>query len=108
MEQIIIKHPDGTTTPLFSRGKVSTVTKAEQKIALLGDDIVELTVTSAYPIEFALGDTIEAYGNTYTLNVLPNVKKTGTKKFTYDLTFEGVQYELIDAQFLLPEDQANG
>ena len=108
MEQIIIKHPDGTKTPLFSRVKVSTITKAEQKVALLGDDIVELTVTSAYPIEFALGDTIEAFGKTYTLNVLPNVKKTGTKKFTYDLTFEGVQYELIDAQFLLPEDRATG
>ena len=108
MEQIIIKHPDGTTTPLFSRGKVSSVTKAEQKVALLGDDIVELTVTSAYPIEFVLGDTIEVFGKTYTLNVLPNAKKTGAKRFAYDLTFEGVQYELINAQFLLPEDQATG
>jgi hypothetical protein len=55
-----------------------------------------------------LGDTIEAYGKTYTLNVLPDIKKTGTKKFTYDLTFEGPQYELIDVQFLLPEDRTTG
>ena len=108
MEQIIVKHPDGSTTPLLSRRGVSTLSKAEQKVALLGDDIVEISISSATPIEFALGDTIEVYGKTYTLNVLPDIKKTGTKKFTYDLTFEGLQYELIDAQFLLPEDTTTG
>ena len=108
MEQIIVRHPDGTTTPLLSRRGVSTLTKAEQKLALLGDDIVEVSISSATPIEFALGDTIEAYGKTYTLNVLPDIKKTGTKRFTYDLTFEGPQYELIDAHFLLPEETTTG
>ena len=51
-----------------------------------------------------MGDQIDVYGKTYTLNQLPGIKKTGNRNFEYTLTFEGVQYELIDAQFLLPDD----
>ena len=51
-----------------------------------------------------MGDQIDVYGKTYTLNQLPGIKKTGNRNFEYTLTFEGVQYELIDVQFLLPDD----
>lgn len=51
-----------------------------------------------------MGDQIDVYGKTYTLNQLPGIKKTGNRSFEYTLTFEGVQYELIDVQFLLPDD----
>lgn len=63
-----------------------------------------ITVKSATPLTFHLGDQIDVYGKTYTLNQLPGIKKTGNRNFEYTLTFEGVQYELIDAQFLLPDD----
>jgi phage-related protein len=99
---IIITHPDGSTTLLNSGPRTSGITKAEQSVGLLAEDTVTITVKSATPLEFVLGDTIEVYGKTYTINQLPTVKKTGTRKFEYTLTFEGVQYELIDAQFLLP------
>ena len=36
MEQIIVRHPDGTTALLTSRARKSGVTKAEQSITLLG------------------------------------------------------------------------
>ena len=104
MENIIIIHPDGTTIPLFSRSNVSTATKAEQKASLMNEDIVSLSVQSARPIHFILGDTIEAFGKTYTLNQLPTIKKTGTRKFAYELTFEGPQYDFLDVHFLLPND----
>jgi hypothetical protein len=104
MEQIIIKHPDGSQLPLFSKERISAVTKAEQNVSLLADDIVSITVQSATPLQFILGDTVEVYGKTYTLNQLPAIKKTGERRFNYDLTFEGAQYELLDAQFLLPDD----
>jgi hypothetical protein len=104
MEQIIIKHPDGSQTPLVSKGNVSIITKAEQTVSLLADDVVNISVNSATPLQFVLGDTIEVYGKTYTLNQLPTVKKTGERRFNYELIFEGVQYELLDAQFLLPDD----
>lgn len=104
MEQIVVKHPDGTTALLISRAHKSGVTKAEQSITLLGADTVAITVKSATPLTFYLGDRIDVYGKTYTLNQLPGIKKTGNRNFEYTLTFEGVQYELIDAQFLLPDD----
>ena len=104
MEQIIVRHPDGTTALLTSRARKSGVTKAEQSITLLGADTVAITVKSATPLTFHLGYQIDVYGKTYTLNQLPGIKKTGNRNFEYTLTFEGVQYELIDAQFLLPDD----
>lgn len=104
MEQIVVKHPDGTTALLISRAHKSGVTKAEQNITLLGADTVAITVKSAVPLTFYLGDRIDVYGKTYTLNQLPGIKKTGNRNFEYTLTFEGVQYELIDVQFLLPDD----
>lgn len=104
MEQIVVKHPDCTTALLISRAHKSGVTKAEQSITLLGADTVAITVKSATPLTFYLGDRIDVYGKTYTLNQLPGIKKTGNRNFEYTLTFEGVQYELIDAQFLLPDD----
>lgn len=104
MTNIEIRHPDGTTALLTSRAHKSGVTKAEQSITLLGADTVAITVKSATPLTFYLGDQIDVYGKTYTLNQLPGIKKTGNRNFEYTLTFEGVQYELIDAQFLLPDD----
>ena len=89
---------------MTSRARKSGVTKAEQSITLLGADTVAITVKSATPLTFHLGDQIDVCGKTYTLNQLPGIKKTGNRNFEYTLTFEGVQYELIDVQFLLPDD----
>lgn len=104
MEQIIVKHIDGSSTLLISRGRASSVTKAEQRVALLGDDLVNITLESATPIMFAVGDKLVAFGRTYKLNLLPTIKKTGQRKFAYELTFEGPQYDLLDVTFLLPDD----
>ena len=104
MEQIVVIHPDGTTLPLITRGKASGVTKAEQKVALLGEDIVTLSVKSTARLDFYIGDRIDVFGKVYTLNQPAVLKKTGTRRLEYTLTFEGVQYELIDAQWLLPDD----
>lgn len=104
MEQIVVKHRDNTPLLLNSRANISGITKAEQKVGLLSDDLTEITVESATPLNFELGDTIDVFGKTYTLNFLPTIKKTGKRKFSYDLTFEGPQYELLDVQFLLPDN----
>jgi len=104
MEQIIITHPDGTTLLLNSGARVSGINKAEQNVSLLSEDTVALTITSVKPLNFLIGDKVEVFGRTYKLNLLPTIKKTGARKFTYDLTLEGPQYDLIDVQFLLPAD----
>lgn len=104
MEQIIIKHADGSETPLFSRQRVSGISKATQKTALLSDDVVTLTVSSAVPLPLTIGDRIEVYGRTYKANQLPEPGKNGQRRYEYDVRFEGMQYDLIDAQYKLPEE----
>lgn len=104
MEQIIIHHADGSETPLFSRKNVSGISKATQKTALLSDDAVTIGVSSAVPLPVGIGDRIEVYGRTYKANQLPQPTKNGQRRFEYDITFEGLQYDLIDAQYKLPPD----
>ena len=89
--------------PLFSRERPSTVTKAVQKMSLLSDDTVSITVVSAQPIDFDFGDLISVFGKPYKLNQLPEPTKEGERSYTYSITLEGIQYDLIDAMYLLPE-----
>ena len=103
MEQIVIRKANGNTLPLFSRERPSAVSKATQKVALLADDLVNITVVSAAPIDFDFGDTITVFGKPYRLNQLPQPTKEGERKFTYELTLEGLQYDLIDVIYHLPE-----
>lgn len=104
MEQIIIYHTDGNETPLFSRKNVSGISKATQKTALLSDDVVTITVSSAVPLPAGIGDYIKVHGRTYKANQLPEPAKNGLRRFEYDITFEGLQYDLIDAQYKLPPE----
>lgn len=101
MEQIVITNPDTTNIELISRAGVRAVTKAEQNCQLLSEDIVSITVESAYPINFKIGGRVDVYGKTYTLNQAPEPTKAAGR-YVYELKFEGVQYELLDATFLLP------
>lgn len=104
MEQIIIKKPDGTEIPLFSRKNVSSVSKANQKTALLSDDVVSITVSSALPLDLDIGCVLILYGKPYKLNQLPEPAKEGERRYTYELRFEGLQYDLIDVHYHLPKD----
>lgn len=104
MEQIIINHADVSKTPLFSRKNISAVSKATQKIALLSEDVVSITITTATPLDLMIGDTTLIYGKKYKLNQLPQITKNGERNYTYELTLEGAQYDLIDVQYHLPED----
>ena len=104
MTQIIINHADGSKTPLFSRKNISAISKATQKIALLSEDVVSITITTATPLDLMIGDTTLIYGKKYKLNQLPQITKNGERNYTYELTLEGAQYDLIDVQYHLPED----
>lgn len=100
MGQIIVTKPDSSTWGLNSTGSTTTVVKAEQRKSLLSEDIISMTVESAVPLLFDLGDKIKLYGNTYILNALPRLTKAGNRKFTYDITWESRQYDLLKAIFM--------
>lgn len=103
MEQIVITHPNGERLHLFSKQRPSTISKATQKVALLSDDLLSITLSSAEPLNIGLGDVINVYGRGYRINQLPSITKAGERRYDYELTLEGAQYDLLDVTFQLPE-----
>ncbi|OZI09579.1 hypothetical protein BWI93_03075 [Siphonobacter sp. BAB-5385] len=95
MESVVIIKANGTELPLMQQEPVITVTKAQQYRELLGEDRVIVSVESTAPLDIEIGDKVIAFGEEYVLNVMPVARKNSARKFVYDLTFEGPQYELL-------------
>lgn len=96
MEQILIYKPNGDSETINSNSLVSVITQAEHKKALLGEDVISMTVESASVRNFAIGDYIKIFGlSKYKINQLPKVTKISERKYQYDLIFEGLQYDLL-------------
>lgn len=107
MEQIIITKPNGSTYPLASKRTATEIKSAKQSWALLADDVVSISIESPFPQTYGIGDHFTVFGRAYKLNRLPKVKKTGMHAFSYDLEFEGIQYDLIRATYDLTIDTTN-
>lgn len=99
-----VRHIDGTTVNLISNANKCAITSATQTRKLCGNDTVTINLQSATYLEFQVGDTIVIFGQTYTLNQLPTVKKESERSYSYTLVFEGLQYTLIDRVFLMPDN----
>lgn len=100
MDQILITRANGTVELLNSSSTVSVVTKAEQRKAFLGEDVVVITLESAQDRAFGIGDKIKLFGlSTYKINQIPRFERKSERKIVYDLTFEGLQYDLIRAVY---------
>ena len=97
MEQIIVMRRNGTTYPLAVKKEATAITQAQQSWGVLGDDLVQISIESPFPQQHEIGDWISVFGRIYTLNQLPRVRRSGVHKYAYDLTFEGVQYDLLRA-----------
>ena len=96
MEQILIYHPNGTSEPINDHNTVSVIKQAEHKKILLGEDIITMTVESATARNFGIGDYIKIPGmSKYRINQLPTVTKNSQRKYQYDISFEGPQYDLL-------------
>lgn len=89
---------------LLSRAAVCGVSRASQKTSLLADDTITITAESTKPLDVTIGDNIRIFGKRYTFNQLPQPTKTGERAYSYELTLEGLQYDLIDVHYHLPED----
>ena len=101
MEQILITKPNGDIEPIFRNETVTSISKAEHRKALLGEDIVYISVESAANRNFGIGDKIQLFGgNTYRINQIPKVEKRSERMFSYELVFEGLQYDLIRVLYL--------
>jgi len=104
MEQIIVTHLDGSTLKLQSSAIASVIASASQNVDLLGNDTVNITVESAAKLVFNIGDKVTIIGRDYTLNIPAKETKKGERLFVYDLQFEGVQYDLLRANYSVNVD----
>lgn len=94
MEQIVVKHVDGSTTKLQSKTNISTITKATQSVELMNKDLVDIAIISAKKLSFKIGNKITIVGRDYTMNIPATERKLSEHNFEYTLQFEGVQYDL--------------
>lgn len=95
MEQIIVYKAAGGEIRLFDR-----IESAEQVKEFMGQDAVNISFKSPTPVRFDIGDYVEVFGERYTMNLLPKERKVSDREFSYELRFEGIQYEFIKAQTL--------
>lgn len=100
MEQIVVYNRAGKVkTKLYATSKLCAVKSAEQKRVLLGEDTLQIQTESVEPLDLQIGDYCIMYGSKYTLNAMPEPTKEGEHQYKTDLTFEGIQYKLIDVQY---------
>lgn len=100
MEQIVVYNRAGKVkTKLYATSKLCAVKSAEQKRVLLGEDTLQIQTESVEPLDLQIGDYCIMYGSQYTLNAMPEPTKEGEHQYKTYLTFEGIQYKLIDVQY---------
>lgn len=107
MEQIIINKAGGGILNLKSNDPVIRVTKASQKVELLGADTVNISVESSAKLQFTIGDSINVIGRLYTLNTPALERKLSESHFIYEMEFEGVQYDLLRASYSVNVNTTN-
>ena len=64
MEQVTVTRKAGGTLNLLTRASAISVTRMEQRRSLMSEDIVEMSVESAIPLSFAIGDAITVHSRT--------------------------------------------
>ena len=104
---LIIQKADGSLVPIQNRHTATRVTSGKQTWALNAEDTLNITVESPFPQKYNIGDSITVFGREYKLNRLPKVKRTGMHEFSYDLEFEGIQYDLLRVTYDLTIDTTN-
>lgn len=87
------------------KGRAVSDDKLEYNGSWMGDCFVSVTVKSAYPIDFHIGDYVEYRGERFTINYDPGVIKKARRGaygegFTYDnIKFNAYSNELTEIQF---------
>jgi hypothetical protein len=102
--------------PIYRNGalhlNVSIAENSNIKQDLNGKDVCQFQFESITATDVQIGDYVDIVGKRYTLNLLPEVKKTGNRRYAYDCMFEGRMYELskilftdgVNSEFFLTGD----
>lgn len=99
MEQIIITRNNGSTYPLEDKSVFRIIKSGKQSIELRNNDVINFSIESIEFFAFNIGDHFTYQERKYSINQLPRVAKNSSRHFVYDLTFEGVQFDLRRANY---------
>ena len=94
MTEITLVKADGNLLPLNSKEPLRQVKSAVMKEERMGEDTLTLVVEATLPIDFTVGDTLQALGKTYYLNTLPGVQRSARRHLTYTVVLESAKYDL--------------
>lgn len=94
MTEITLVKADGSLLPLNSKEPLRQVKSAVMKEERMGEDTLTLVVEATLPIDFTVGDTLQALGKTYYLNTLPGVQRSARRHLTYTVVLESAKYDL--------------
>ena len=94
MTEITLVKADGNLLPLNSKEPLRQVKSAVMKEERMGEDTLTLVVEATLPIDFTMGDTLQALGKTYYLNTLPGVQRSARRHLTYTVVLESAKYDL--------------
>ena len=94
MGYLTLRKPNGSELALVTPDGLRGISRAEQKQELLSTDTLSITVDSTVPLDIGINDTLPVFGQLYTLNQLPTVRRDGRNRYVYDCEFEGPQYHL--------------
>ena len=94
MEQIVVNKPSGAKIVLGGSDPVVSITRAEQRCALMGEDVVEVTVESSVALNVQVLDWIMVYGKIYMLYELPTVSRVNANRIAYTYTFQATVHEM--------------
>lgn len=106
MTEITLVKADGNLLPLNSKEPLRQVKSAVMKEERMGEDTLTLVVEATLPIDFTVGDTLQALGKTYYLNTLPGVQRSARRHLTYTVVLESAKYDL--AKTILVNEFAGG
>lgn len=106
MTEITLVKADGSLLPLNSKEPLRQVKSAVMKEERMGEDTLTLVVEATLPIDFTVGDTLQALGKTYYLNTLPGVQRSARRHLTYTVVLESAKYDL--AKTILVNEFAGG
>ena len=97
MDAIVITTQDGQLIPLVQNRQdgIAVINRAEQRTALLSDELVDVEVEASEPLPLRIGDTLLVFNRRYSLNETPEALRLGHNWLRYSLRFEGPQYDLI-------------
>lgn len=67
---------------------------------LMGVDIIKAQFDSTVMLDLRTNDYVIFNGVHYKINILPEVTKTSTRGYSYQVNLEGLQYEMSEVSFL--------